>query len=102
MKEGGQESRVLLDKEASHDLFEMVEEVKVGGSFVQITPSKLASWIITRYRRRSYHKEKSVVARAHFDHQKHLKESLKSATTKEQLRETLAEAMRQVGRKRKA
>ena len=93
--------RILLDKVAANNLLEMLEEIKAGGDSIKITPSKLASWIVARYRKTTYKREIETIKRAHFDHQKYLKKALRGATTEEELREALTKAMRQVGRKSK-
>ncbi|MCY4644612.1 MAG: hypothetical protein OXB88_08340, partial [Bacteriovoracales bacterium] len=84
-----------------NDLLQMMEEVKDRDRFVELTPSKLASWVVSRYFSLAFKREKKIIGRAHFNHQKHIKEALKKATTEEELRAALASALKQVGRKRK-
>ena len=102
-KDHNRPGKVLLDGQAANNLLQMLEEAKAGenGQFVQLTPSKLASWIVSRYRQSAFKRDRVAIRKAHFNHQKHLKEAIKMATTEEELRATLAAAMKQVGRVRK-
>ena len=92
--------KVLLDAKAAGSLLQMIEEVKAleEGDFVQITTSKLVSWIISRYRQSSFKRDKAAIKRAHFNYQKQLKEALKSVSDEEELRVALSSVMKQVGR----
>ena len=101
MNENRKPVKVTLNGQAAHELQQMMEEVKNWDRFVELTPSKLASWVISRYFFLAFKREKKIIGKAHFNHQKHLKEALKTATTEEELRAALTVAMKQVGRKRK-
>ena len=92
--------KVTLNAGAAGDLLQMMEETKNGDKFVDLTPSKLASWIVSRYFQQAFRREKKIIGKAHFNHQKHIKEALKKASSEEELRAALAAAMKQVGRKR--
>ena len=94
-------SRVLLDAQAVKDIFEMIVESKTGQEFVEITPSKLASWIISRYRSNVFNRDKEIITQAHFNHQKALRHALKGANSEDELRAICMQTMKQVGKKRK-
>ena len=94
-------SRVLLDTQAVKDIFEMIVESKTGQEFVEITPSKLASWIISRYRSNVFNRDREIITQAHFNHQKALRHALKGASSEDELRAICMQTMKQVGKKRK-
>ena len=101
MSENLKPAKVTLNGRAASDLLQMMEEVKNWDRFVDITPSKLASWVISRYFFLAFRREKKIIGKAHFNHQKYLQEALKKASCEEEFRAALAVAMKQVGRKRR-
>ena len=95
------QKKILLDFQATSDLLQMLEEVKEGSLFVQLTPSKLVSWIVSRYRERFFCREKVSIRKAHFNHKKHLREALKSVNSEDELKDALSDVMRKVGRRKR-
>ena len=100
-KKDNKQRKVLLDGPASSNLLAMVEEVKAGDRVLQLTPSKLASWIVSRYWRMAFKGDKKMIRKAHFDYLKNLKEALKATTTDKELRSALAVAIKKVGNRSK-
>ena len=98
MSENMKSVKVTLRGLAASQLFQMMEDIKDGNQFIILTPSKLSSWIISRYFDSAFKREKLIMRKAHFNHQGHLKEALKKASTEEELRAILAAAMKQVGK----
>ena len=92
--------RVLLDSQAAGDILAMAVESK--GKFVEVTPSKLVSWIVSRYRSKAFGQDREAIKRAHFNHRKALAQALKGAASEEELRAVCAQAMKRVWGKAKA
>ena len=99
MSESLKSSKVLLGGQATKDIFEMIAEIKTGEKFVQTTPSKLTSWIVSRYRSNAFGQDRQAIRKAHFNHQKALQEALKGAASEEEFRAACAQAIKQIGRK---
>ena len=97
-------SRVKLDTQSGqYRIFEMIVEYKTGQEFVAITPSKLASWIISRYRSNVFNRDREIISQAHSNHQKKLrycpqKSDLASMNMSKAI---CMQTMKQVGKKRK-
>ena len=94
-------NRVLLNPKAMDDLLEMKRGIEEGEDFVTVTPSLLASCIITRYRESRYKRDKGAIKSEFFDHRKSLASTLKGARTEKELRDVLARAVKKIGRKQK-
>ena len=91
--------RVLLSEQASEDILAMIGDCR--GEFVEITPSKMASWVISHYRKNAFEKGKKAAIEAHYNHRKALAHALKAARSEEELRAICTRAMKRVGRKQR-
>jgi len=93
--------RVLLDIEARKHILEMEADLKHSDRFIQINPSMLTSWIVTRYKKTAYQREKEVIKKEHFNHQKYIKEAFKNAKSEDELKDALSNVIRKVGTKKR-
>ncbi|NOT77737.1 MAG: hypothetical protein HOP07_01895 [Bacteriovoracaceae bacterium] len=66
--------RVLIETDAQESLDEMLINLKGNGNFVRITPSRLLSWIITKFRTESFEKHKNQIIQEHFNSKEYLRD----------------------------
>ncbi|MDB5038386.1 MAG: hypothetical protein JWQ35_1914, partial [Bacteriovoracaceae bacterium] len=89
--------RMNLDEKASQSLLVMVKELKISHPDIQISPSKLCSWIIENYIDDHFAKESLRIARDHFSPKRYLASIMRTATTDQDIREALKKAVLQIG-----
>ena len=81
--------RIDLTVKASEAINFMVSQLKEESSHVQISHSKLCSWIIENYVRDHFSSESKRIIENHFNPKRYLTEMLKGARTEDEIREAL-------------
>ncbi len=81
--------RVDLSAKASEAINFMVNQLKEESSHVQISHSKLCSWIIENYARDHFSSESKRIIENHFNPKRYLTEMLKGAKTENEIMEAL-------------
>ena len=80
-----QTTRINLNERAAGELAAMVEQVKKEGECVKVSPSALASWIVSHFFGSSFEKRKGEIVEAHFDRRAYLKGLVRSDRTDEEV-----------------
>lgn len=88
--------RVLLDSEAQASLEKMLKALKASGDFIKINPSKLVSWIITKFETESFEKQKSQIIQEHFDSKEYLRDLSTKIQNTDDATEMLELALRKI------
>ena len=65
--------RIVLEQGAAVALDEMIKNLKVTEQCIKVTPSKLVSWIVERYRIGSFAQDEQTIIKAHFNSREYLK-----------------------------
>ena len=89
-------NKISLNKEAAENLAEMLERLTDGESYVKVTPSQLASSIISRYRETGFTRDKQKLKKEFFDHKAHLKSAIIDARDDEELKRLLAKVAKNI------
>lgn len=88
--------RVLLEPEAKSSLEKMLEALKKNGDFVKINPSKLASWIITKFENESFEKHKTKIMQDHFNSKEYLLDLATKIQSSDNAADVLASALQKI------
>jgi len=64
--------RILLDLNSQSSIDEMLENLKNSGEFVKINHSKLASWIINKFKTEMFERHKAQIIQEHFNSKEYL------------------------------
>ena len=88
--------RVLLDSDAYASLENMLEALKGSGDFVKINPSKLVSWIITKFEAESFERNKAQIIQDHFNSKEYLKHVTQRISSEDDLEAILKVALDKV------
>ena len=91
--------KISLDNEAAELLMAMCRGVKGENQFVKITPSVLASWIVKRFHKVDFEKEKDKVRKAHLDRKRWLYNGIKNASD-DKLEDVLKDALANITTRR--
>ena len=65
--------RIILEQGAALALNEMMKSLRATEQCIKVTPSKLVSWIIERYRLGSFAQDEQAIIKAHFNSREYLK-----------------------------
>jgi hypothetical protein len=85
--------RVVLEGNSKSAYEKMSEALKAENQHIKYTPSKLVGCIIERFSKVYFDQEKGMLAAEFFDSKEHLKETLKTAQTPEELEKALTHAL---------
>ena len=88
--------RIPLSAKANSDLQQMMSEAKGKESSIDLTPSQLASWVLSRYFKTAFHRDRNLIRNEHFNPRKHLKEALSSASNDEEFNDILRSTINRV------
>lgn len=88
--------RVLLDSDAYASLEKMLEALKGSGDFVKINPSKLVSWIITKFETESFERNKAQIIQDHFNSKEYLRDLATKIQSSDNAAEVLAAALQKI------
>lgn len=88
--------RVLLDDEAQCALVVMMEALKTDGDFIRINPSRLTSWIIKKFKRDYFERNKDLITQDHFKSKEYLKNVAKNISDSDDLEKVLRETILQL------
>jgi hypothetical protein len=88
--------RVLLDDEAQGALVTMMEALKTDGDYIRINPSRLASWIVKRFKRDYFERNKDLISQDHFNSKEYLKNVAKNISDSDDLEKVLRETILQL------
>ena len=89
-------SRVVLDQESQEHLDKMLLVLRSGGDCVKISPSKLASWIISHFAKRDFPKQKKRIIQNHFNPKAYLRSIAKNLRESDDLEAVLKETLTQI------
>ena len=90
--------RLNLSSKAAEALTFMVQQLKEENAHVQISQSKLCSWIVETYVRNYFSSDAPRIIQEHFNPKRYLTEMLKKATTGEEIKQLFDTAMLQGGK----
>lgn len=93
--------RIILDEGAKLALSSMYEEIK-SESCVKITPSKLASWIVSEYQKRYFKRDHKIIINKFFNTREYIKKILDETEDDEKLIQLLRKAQSGVKNKSKS
>lgn len=88
--------RVLLDSDAYASLENMLEALKGSGDFVKINPSKLVSWIITKFEAESFERNKAQIIQDHFNSKEYLRDLATKIQSSDNAADVLAAALQKI------
>ena len=88
--------RVLLDDEAQGALVVMMEALKTDGDFIRINPSRLTSWIVKKFKRDYFERNKDLISQDHFNSKEYLKNIAKNISDSDDLEKVLRETILQL------
>jgi hypothetical protein len=88
--------RVLLDADAHSSVEKMLEALKGSGDFVKINPSKLVSWLITKFETESFEKHKSQIIQEHFNSKEYLRDLSTKIQSSDNAADVLATALQKI------
>lgn len=96
-------SRVLLDKEAREALDQMLTVLREEGKYIKINPSRLTSWVVSKFAKKYFGKSKSEIVKAHFNSKEYLKDLASNIEEDENPAEILSQALKSIqGKTKKA
>jgi len=85
--------RLNLSAKASEALLFMVQQLKEENSHIQMSPSKLCSWVIENYVRDHFSADAKRIIEAHFNPKRYLIETLKQAKTENEIKTLFENAL---------
>lgn len=94
----GKEMRIILSKEAAKDLSIMMEDL-MGSPHIKVRPSKLVSWIVSRFSEQYLAREKQNLEKVFFDKKEFLRGLLSSKTSDAKIEELFKAANKKKSKK---
>jgi len=89
-------SRVLLDQEARQALEQMFTVLREEGKYIKINPSRLTSWVVSKFAKKYFGKSKSEIVKAHFNSKEYLKDLASNIEDNENPAEVLSQALKSI------
>jgi len=89
--------RAVLEGSAKLAYDDMVRQMKTENQFIQVTPSKLVGWIVERFQKMYFNQDRQQMVYQHLNSKEYLRDAIKNATSKEDLKFAVEKALGQIG-----
>lgn len=89
--------RAVLEGSAKLAYDDMVRQMKTENQFIQVTPSKLVGWIVERFQKMYFNQDRQQMVHQHLNSKEYLRDAIKNATSKEDLKFAVEKALAQIG-----
>lgn len=89
-------ARIGLDPAAQQAVTQMIDALKEQEDHVRINPSRLVSWIVTRYAASHFEADRAEIIKRHFDSKEYLKTAIKGVSSVQEMEQVLKSALSRV------